>query len=74
MIEFIHNIWWLDMFRTSIVHPQERLQAVCCKFGMWYFAYCSILPDVIPPPPSVMNKLNHKTLCIWLVYISIELQ
>ena len=20
-------------------------------------------------PPSVMNKLNHKTLCIWLVYI-----
>ena len=25
MIEFIHNIWWLDMFRTSMVHPQERL-------------------------------------------------
>ena len=22
-------------------------------------------------PPSVMNKLNHKTLCIWLVYIYI---
>ena len=35
MIEFIHNTWWLDMFQTSVVHPQERLQAVCCKFGMW---------------------------------------
>ena len=35
MIEFIHNTWWLDMFRTSMVHAQERLQAVCCKFGMW---------------------------------------
>ena len=35
MIEFIHNIWWLDMFRTSMFHPQERLQAVCCEFGMW---------------------------------------
>ena len=30
MIELIHNTWWLDM-----VHPQERLQAVYCKFGMW---------------------------------------
>jgi hypothetical protein len=35
MIEFIHNTWRLDLFRTSVVHPQERLQAVCCKFGMW---------------------------------------
>ena len=35
MIEFIHNTWWLDMFRTSMVHPQERLQAVCCEFDMW---------------------------------------
>ena len=35
MIEFIHNTWWLDTFRTSMVHPQERLQAVCCEFGMW---------------------------------------
>ena len=33
MIEFIHNTWWLDMPRTSTVHPQERLQAVCCEFG-----------------------------------------
>ena len=31
MIEFIHNIWWLNMVRTSAVHLQERLQAVCCK-------------------------------------------
>ena len=35
MIEFIHNIWWLDMFRNSMVHPQERLQAApngkCCE-------------------------------------------
>ena len=36
MTEFIHNIWWLDMFRISVVHLQERLQAVCCGFGMWY--------------------------------------
>ena len=35
------------MFRTSVVHPQERLQAVCCEFGMWYFAYYSIRPDVM---------------------------
>ena len=35
MIEFIHNTWWLDMFRTSMAHHQERLQAVCCEFGMW---------------------------------------
>ena len=41
MIEFIHNTWWLDMFRTSMAHPQERLQAVCCKFGMWQFAYAN---------------------------------
>ena len=33
MIEFIHNTWWLDMFRTSMIHLQERLQAVYCKFG-----------------------------------------
>ena len=35
MIEFIHNTWWIDMFRTSMVDRQERLQAVCCRFGMW---------------------------------------
>ena len=35
IIEFIRNIWWFDMFWTSMVHLQERLQAVCCKFGMW---------------------------------------
>jgi hypothetical protein len=30
MIDFIHNICQLYMFRTSQVHPQERLlQAVC---------------------------------------------
>ena len=37
MIEFIHNIWWLEMFRTSKVHLQERFRAVCCEFGMWLF-------------------------------------
>ena len=35
IIGFIHYIWWLHMFRTSMFHPQDRLQAVCCKFGMW---------------------------------------
>ena len=34
MIEFIHNTWRLDVFRTLMVHPQERLKAVCCRF--WY--------------------------------------
>ena len=81
MIEFIHNIWWLEMFRTSIIHLQERFQAVCCKFGMWYFAYYSIRPDVMRlyeehspkyvKPPSVMSKLNHKSLCILLDYMYI---
>ena len=80
-----------------MVHPQERLQAVCCRSGMWYFAYYSIRPDVMRKsphtkfathsfltllrmdhwgpkhvePPRVMNKLNHKTLCILLDYIYI---
>ena len=31
MIEFIHNIWQLNMFRTSMAHPHERFQAVCCN-------------------------------------------
>ena len=35
------------MFRTSIIHPQERFQAVCYKFDMRYFAYYSIGPEVI---------------------------
>ena len=26
MTEFINNTWWFDMFRTSMVHPQERLK------------------------------------------------
>ena len=47
IIDFIHNTWWLDMFRTSMVHPQEHLKAVCCKFGMWCFAYYSLRPCVM---------------------------
>ena len=43
MIEFIHNTWWLDMFRTSTVHPQEPLQAVRCKFGTPYRVILSVL-------------------------------
>ena len=35
VIEIIHNTWLLDMFRTSMGHPQERLQFECCEFGMW---------------------------------------
>ena len=31
MINFIHNIWRLDMFRTSTVHLRERSYAVCCN-------------------------------------------
>jgi hypothetical protein len=37
MIEFIHNTWWLDMFRTSLVHPQERFQGVFKKFGLFWY-------------------------------------
>ena len=29
------------MFRTSMVHPQERFQVVCCKF--WYVVFCELL-------------------------------
>ena len=98
MIKFIHNIWWLDMFRTTIIHLQERLQAVCCKFGMfflqqqniWTYRVVGKIPhtkfatyslktllkmDYCGPkhvePPNVMNKLNHKTLCILLDFIYI---
>ena len=31
LINFIHNIQSLNMFRTSIVHLQERSYAVCCN-------------------------------------------
>ena len=31
MINFIHNIQSLNIFRTSIVHLQERSYAVCCN-------------------------------------------
>ena len=58
MIEFIHNTWWIDMFRISVVHLQERLQAVCCKFGMWCFAYCSIRPVVMRSPHNNWTKGN----------------
>ena len=41
MIEFIHNIWWLDMFPTSMVHPQERFQS--CMLQIWYVVFCVLL-------------------------------
>ena len=41
MIELIHNTWWLDMFRASIVHLQEGSYAVCCNW------YVSIRPVVM---------------------------
>ena len=31
MINFIRNIQYLNMFRVSIVHLQERSYAVCCS-------------------------------------------
>ena len=31
MINFIHDIQQLSVFRTSIVHLQERSYAVCCN-------------------------------------------
>ena len=30
------------MFRTSMVHPQERLQGICCEFGT-YVVICVLL-------------------------------
>ena len=61
MIKFIHNTWCLDMFRTSMVHPQERfVQAVCCEFGMWYFAYYSIRTDVMRSTTyRIVRKIPH---------------
>ena len=62
--EFIYNTWWLDMFRTSMVHPQERLQAVCCEFGMWWFAsYNSIHCTMAKNndfPLRLIHNLKHK--------------
>ena len=31
MINFFHNIQWLNMFRASVVHLQESSYAVCCN-------------------------------------------
>ena len=31
MINFIHNIQWLNMFWTSVVHLHERSYALCCS-------------------------------------------
>ena len=48
MIEFIHNNWWLDMLRTSMVHPSFFLQPhniwtyrVVRKIPHTKFATCS---------------------------------
>ena len=36
--KFIQHLCYLDMFRTSPVHHQERfVQAVFADFGMWYY-------------------------------------
>ena len=46
MSKFIQHLCWLDMFRTSSVHHQERfVQAVFADFGMCYYcAYYSTRP------------------------------
>jgi hypothetical protein len=59
MFEFIYNTWRLNMFRASMVHPQERLQALCCEFGMWFFAYYSRRSDV-------MRLYNRVTLFVFI--------
>ena len=41
VIKFIHNIWWLDMFRTSMVHPQERFTGYMLQ--IWYVVICVLL-------------------------------
>ena len=48
MSEFIQHLCYLDMFRTSSVHHQERfVQAVVANFGMWYYcAHYSTRPAV----------------------------
>ena len=58
------------MFRTSIVHLQERSYAVCCNLirpvvmrVKEELQFCELL--------NVMNKTDHQILCILLDYIYI---
>jgi hypothetical protein len=39
LINFIHNTYWLNMFRTSTVHLQERFSS-SCKLQIWYVVFC----------------------------------
>ena len=49
MINFIHNIQRLNMFRTSIVHLQERSYAVCCDL-VCLDTSCCYVGEVLPSP------------------------
>ena len=60
MFKFIHNIQQFNMFRTSMVHPQERFQAVCCKFGMLCVAYYSIRSDVLVRDRTKTNSSYNR--------------
>ena len=84
MTEFIHNTWWLYKFRTSILHLLERFTScvlrVCCLVICVLLStsrcYAVVGRSGLGGPkhfelPNVMNKLNHKTLCILLRYIYI---
>ena len=51
------------MFRTSIVHLQERSYAVCCSLVCIDRSCC-----YEGEGRTVMNKINHQTLCILLDY------
>ena len=41
MSKFIHNTCWLDMFRTSIFHLQERFSS--CMLQILYVVICVLL-------------------------------
>ena len=61
MIEFIRNIWCLDMFRTALFQSQERLQAVCWKFGIGQYAYYSTRPAVTKQRLDVSSSTRITT-------------
>ena len=79
MINFIHKIQELNMFRTSIVHLQEQFgmsRYVLGRIETYQIATYSIRTllkmDYWSPKhvelPNVINKINHQILCILLDY------
>ena len=66
------------MFRTSVVHLQERSYAVCCNLVCLDTSCCYEGEGRTGCHQffllNVMNKINHQILCILLDYIYIHIR